>query len=78
MTLIAGLAGGTFPLVIAMFNLRTRTTMGSAAIAGFAMGIGYLAGTLGSLLDDGALSLCRYCASHGHWWIDDGPAGSLP
>lgn len=49
-TLIAGLAGGAFPLAIAMFNLRTRTTMGSAAIAGFAMGIGYLAGTLGPLL----------------------------
>jgi len=49
-TMIAGLAGGAFPLAIAMFNLRTRTTMGSAAIAGFAMGIGYLAGTLGPLL----------------------------
>jgi len=49
-TLIAGLAGGAFPLSIAMFNLRTRTPTGSAAIAGFAMGIGYLAGTLGPLL----------------------------
>lgn len=50
MTLVAGLAGGAFPLAIAMFNLRSRTTMGSAAIGGFAMGIGYLAGTLGPLL----------------------------
>lgn len=50
MALIAGLAGGAFPLAIAMFNLRTLTPMGSAAIAGFAMGIGYLAGTLGPLL----------------------------
>lgn len=50
MTLIAGLAGGAFPLAIAMFNLRTRTTLGSASLAGFAMGIGYLAGTLGPLL----------------------------
>lgn len=50
-TLIAGLAGGAFPLAIDMFNFRTRTTMGSAAITGFAMGIGYFAGTLGSLLD---------------------------
>lgn len=49
-TLVAGLAGGAFPLAIAMFNLRTRSAMGSAAIAGFAMGIGYLAGTLGPLL----------------------------
>lgn len=50
MALIAGLAGGAFPLAIAMFNLRTRTTAGSAAIAGFAMGVGYLVGTLGPLL----------------------------
>ncbi|MBS0466441.1 MAG: MFS transporter [Proteobacteria bacterium] len=50
MTLVAGLAGGAFPMAIAMFNLRTRTPAGSAAIGGFAMGIGYLAGTLGPLL----------------------------
>lgn len=49
-TFIAGLAGGAFSLAIAMFNLRTRTTEGSAGIAGFAMGIGYLFGTLGPLL----------------------------
>lgn len=50
MVLIAGLAGGAFPLAIAMFNLRTLTPTGSAALSGFAMGIGYLAGTLGPLL----------------------------
>ncbi|HLV76302.1 MAG TPA: MFS transporter [Marinobacter sp.] len=50
MALVAGLAGGAFPLAIAMFNLRSRTPAGSTAIAGFAMGIGYLAGTLGPLL----------------------------
>ena len=49
-SLVAGLAGGAFPLAIAMFNLRTRTPGGSAALAGFAMGIGYFAGTLGPLL----------------------------
>ena len=48
--LVAGLAGGAFPLAIAMFNLRTRTPIGSATLAGFAMGIGYLAGTLGPLV----------------------------
>jgi CP family cyanate transporter-like MFS transporter len=32
-----------------MFNKRTRTAAGSAAIAGFAMGMGYLIGTLGPL-----------------------------
>ena len=50
MILIAGLVGGAFPLAIAMFNLRARTATGFAAIGGFAMGIGYLAGTLGPLL----------------------------
>lgn len=50
LALVAGLAGGAFPLAIAMFNLRTRTPIGSATLAGFAMGIGYLAGTLGPLL----------------------------
>jgi CP family cyanate transporter-like MFS transporter len=50
MTVVAGVAGGAFPLAITMFNLRTRTPLGSAAIGGFAMGIGYLAGTLGPLL----------------------------
>lgn len=49
-TLVAGLAGGAFPYAIAMFNLRTRTTAGSSAIAGFAMGVGYLIGTFGPLL----------------------------
>lgn len=47
---VAGISGGAFPFAIAMFNLRTRTTAGSAGVGGFAMGIGYLAGTLGPLL----------------------------
>lgn len=48
--LIMGLGGGAFPLAITMFNRRTRTSSGSAALAGFAMGVGYLFGTLGPLL----------------------------
>jgi CP family cyanate transporter-like MFS transporter len=48
--LIMGLGGGAFPLAITMFNRRTRTSAGSAALAGFAMGVGYLFGTLGPLL----------------------------
>ncbi|TQS88283.1 MFS transporter [Arthrobacter sp. TS-15] len=48
--LIMGLGGGAFPLAITMFNRRTRTAAGSAALAGFAMGVGYLFGTLGPLL----------------------------
>jgi MFS transporter, CP family, cyanate transporter len=47
---IIGIGGGAFPLAITMFNLRTRTASGSAAIAGFAMGVGYLFGTLGPLM----------------------------
>lgn len=47
---VMGVGGGAFPLAITMFNRRTRTAAGSAALAGFAMGIGYLFGTLGPLL----------------------------
>ena len=36
-----------------MFNRRTRTQQGSGTLAGFAMGIGYLFGTLGPLLGGG-------------------------
>jgi CP family cyanate transporter-like MFS transporter len=46
----AGIGGGAFPLAITMFNKRTRTAQGSASIAGFSMGTGYLFGTLGPLL----------------------------
>jgi CP family cyanate transporter-like MFS transporter len=48
--LIMGIGGGAFPLAITMFNRRTHTSSGSAALAGFAMGVGYLFGTLGPLL----------------------------
>lgn len=48
--LVMGIGGGAFPLAITMFNRRTRTSAGSAALAGFAMGVGYLFGTLGPLL----------------------------
>lgn len=39
-----------FPLAITTFNRRTRTPASSAAIARFAMVVGYLLGTLGPLL----------------------------
>jgi MFS transporter, CP family, cyanate transporter len=48
-----GFIGGAFPLAIAMFNRRTRTQQGSGTLAGFAMGVGYLFGTLGPLLGGG-------------------------
>lgn len=60
---LTGLIGGAFPLAIAMFNRRTRTQEGSGAIAGFAMGVGYLFGTLGPLLG-GWLS-----AATGNWTL---------
>jgi CP family cyanate transporter-like MFS transporter len=47
---IMGLGGGAFPTAIAMFNRRTRTAEGSAALSGFSMGLGYLFGTLGPLM----------------------------
>lgn len=47
---IMGLGGGAFPLAITMFNRRTDSEDGSAALSGFAMGTGYLVGTLGPLL----------------------------
>ena len=47
---IAGLGGGAFPFAMTMFNLRTRSTQGSAAVTGFAMGCGYAFGTVGPLL----------------------------
>lgn len=47
---LIGFIGGAFPLAIAMFNRRTRTEQGSGALAGFAMGVGYLFGTIGPLL----------------------------
>ena len=50
---LIGFIGGAFPLAIAMFNRRTRTQQGSGTLAGFAMGVGYLFGTLGPLLGGG-------------------------
>ena len=47
---IAGIGGGAFPFALTMFNLRTRTTQGSAAVTGFALGCGYAFGTVGPLL----------------------------
>jgi len=49
-TFIAGIGGGAFPFAMTMFNLRTRSAAGSAAVTGFAMGCGYALGTVGPLL----------------------------
>lgn len=47
---IAGIGGGAFPYAMTMFNLRTNTTQGSAAVSGFGMGCGYAFGTVGPFL----------------------------
>ncbi|MEA1013703.1 MFS transporter [Sphingosinicella sp. LY1275] len=47
---IAGIGGGAFPFALTMFNLRTRTTQGSAAVTGFALGCGYAFGRSGRSL----------------------------
>ncbi|HEY0216373.1 MAG TPA: MFS transporter [Cellulomonas sp.] len=44
--LLGGLGPGAFPVLLALINLRTRTSAGAASLSGFAQGIGYaLAGT---------------------------------
>ena len=40
----------TFPLALTLVNLRTRTPAGSAALSGFAQGVGYALSCLGPLL----------------------------
>ncbi len=47
---IAGISGGAFPFAMVMFNRRTRTPDGSAAVTGFSLGIGYAFGTVGPFL----------------------------
>lgn len=47
---IAGIGGGAFPFAMTMFNLRTRSPAGSAAVTGFALGCGYAVGTVGPFL----------------------------
>ncbi|WP_127130986.1 CynX/NimT family MFS transporter [Georgenia sp. SYP-B2076] len=47
---IAGISGGAFPFAMVMFNRRTRTPEGSAAVTGFSLGIGYAFGTVGPFL----------------------------
>ncbi|PJJ65553.1 MFS transporter [Compostimonas suwonensis] len=48
--LLVGIGPYTFPLSLALINLRTRTPEGSAALSGFTQGVGYLVACLGPLL----------------------------
>ncbi|AKC85587.1 CynX/NimT family MFS transporter [Pseudoxanthomonas suwonensis] len=47
---LLGLGPSTFPLALTLVNLRTRTPAASAALSGFAQGVGYGLSCLGPLL----------------------------
>jgi CP family cyanate transporter-like MFS transporter len=49
-TVFAGIAPASFPLSLALVNLRSRSHEGSAALSGFAQGVGYLVAGLGPLV----------------------------
>jgi len=49
-TIFAGLAPASFPLSLALVNLRSRSHEGSAALSGFAQGSGYLVAGLGPIV----------------------------
>ena len=46
----AGLGPSAFPMSLALVNLRSRTTQGSAALSGFAQGVGYSVAGAGPVL----------------------------
>lgn len=47
---LGGVGGMLFPLVLALINLRTRSTQGSIALSGFVQSLGYGGGALGPLV----------------------------
>lgn len=47
---LVGAGPTTFPLALTLINLRTRTHGGSAALSGFAQGVGYAVASTGPLL----------------------------
>jgi len=49
-TLLAGLGLGSFPLALALMNLRTRTSAGAVRLSGFSQGVGYAVAGLGPVL----------------------------
>lgn len=48
--LMIGVGTGTFPLVLTLIGLRTRTSEGTAALSGFAQSIGYLIAGVGPFM----------------------------
>ncbi|WP_051407211.1 MFS transporter [Nocardia sp. CNY236] len=47
---LLGIGPSTFPMVLTLINLRTRTPDGSAALSGFTQGVGYAVSCAGPLL----------------------------
>lgn len=47
---VTGVAMGTFPMILTLFGLRTRTPQGTAALSAFAQSAGYLIAGTGPLL----------------------------
>ncbi|WP_250445655.1 MFS transporter [Actinotalea sp. C106] len=47
---LLGLGPGTFPLLLALINLRTRTSAGASSLSGFAQGVGYALSAAGPVL----------------------------
>lgn len=47
---LLGLGPSTFPMVLTLINMRTRSPRGSAALSGFAQGVGYAIACSGPLL----------------------------
>ncbi len=61
--LLIGISQATFPLILTLLGLRTRTPAGTAALSGFAQAVGYLLAALGPL----GMSLLR--ESSGSWTL---------
>jgi CP family cyanate transporter-like MFS transporter len=47
---LGGLGPGAFPVLLALINLRTRTSAGAASLSGFTQGVGYAIAGTGPLL----------------------------
>ena len=47
---LLGLGPGTFPLLLTLINLRTRTSAGAVSLSGFTQGVGYAIAAVGPLL----------------------------
>lgn len=47
---LVGIGLGTFPLLLALINLRTRTSAGAASLSGFTQGVGYTVSAVGPIL----------------------------